>query len=151
MARNSDSFTVSTLTSGFQPIITKPCSKARPPILPIQRPCDIYYRHLSVKGRGSPLWLPAVGRQLSIDYRRKGISIGDVGLITFFGSFDFLFNILLPAEHPIHNGRVPEGFIPLDPPLEAEDLDFQEEFAEDSYLASASVKKAQNNGQGNSS
>lgn len=111
----------------------------------------MYYRHLSVKGRGSPLWLPAVGRQLSIEHRRKGISIGDVGLITFSGSFDFLFNILLPAEHPIHSGRVPERFIPLDPPLEDEDVEIQEEFAEDSYLASASVKKAQNNGPGSTS
>ncbi|KJA19104.1 hypothetical protein HYPSUDRAFT_44564 [Hypholoma sublateritium FD-334 SS-4] len=124
---------------------------ARPQILPIMRNCDIYYRHLSVKGRGSPLWLPAVNRRLPIEYRRKGISIGDVGLITFSGSFDFLFNILLPAEHPIHGGRVPERFIPLSPPLEPEDVEDQEEFAEDSYLASASVKRTQNDGRGDSS
>ena len=104
-----------------------------------------------MKGRGSPLWLPAVNRSLPIEYRRGGIGIGDVGIITASGSFDFLFNILLPATHPIHDGRVPEMFSPLNPPLNIGDIDEQEEFAEDSYLASASVEKTQREGQRHSS
>ncbi|KAJ7751351.1 hypothetical protein B0H16DRAFT_829541 [Mycena metata] len=43
----------------------------------------------------------------------KGIEIGDVGRITPEGSFDFFFNIYLPADHPINNNDVPEEFDPL--------------------------------------
>ena len=123
--------------------------EANPSPLPVQRSCDIYYRHIGVKGRGSPLWLPAANRRLPIEYRRCGICIGDVGLITASGSFDFLFNILLPADHPIHAGRVPEMFSPLHPPLDSEDIEEQEECAADSYLASSSVERTQKDGQGN--
>ncbi|KJA16636.1 hypothetical protein HYPSUDRAFT_71287 [Hypholoma sublateritium FD-334 SS-4] len=125
-------------------------SPGKPPPLPVQRSCDIYYRHLAVKGRGSPLWLPAPNWNLPKEYRRTGISIGDVGRITASGSFDFLFNILLPPDHPVHAGRVPEMFSPLYPPLDLDDVEMQEEFADDSYLASASVEKAQQDGQGSS-
>ncbi|KJA14911.1 hypothetical protein HYPSUDRAFT_412822 [Hypholoma sublateritium FD-334 SS-4] len=119
--------------------------------LPIQRSCDIYYRHLAVKGRGSPLWLPAANWNLPVEYRRTGISIGDVGLVTADGSFDFLFNILLPPDHHVHVGRVPETFSPLHPPLRLEDIEIQEQFTEDSYLASATVEKRQRDGQQHSS
>lgn len=113
----------------------------------MQKNSDIYYRHLAVKGRGSPLWLPAINRRLPVEYRRSGTRIGDVGLLTVSGSFDFLFNILLPADHPIHAGRVPDMFSPLDPPLDLEDIEEREQFAEDSYLASATVEKMQQDGQ----
>jgi hypothetical protein len=48
--------------------------------------------------------------QLPIEYRRQGISIGDVGIITSTGEFDFLFNIFQPADHPINRGMVPQVF-----------------------------------------
>jgi hypothetical protein len=51
---------------------------------------------------------------LPVDYRKKGINIGDVGIVYRAGYFDFLFNIFLPADHEINLGRVPSGFIPLD-------------------------------------
>ncbi|KJA14914.1 hypothetical protein HYPSUDRAFT_95571, partial [Hypholoma sublateritium FD-334 SS-4] len=97
----------------------------------------IYYRHLAVKGRGSPLWQPDPNWNLPIGYRRIGISIGDVGLITEDGSFDFLFNILLPPDDPVHAGRVPEMFSPLNPPLSLDDVEKREQFGEDSYLANS--------------
>ena len=51
----------------------------------------------------------------STEYRRNGISIGDVGIINLTtGKFIFLFNILLSADHEINEGRVPNGFIPFD-------------------------------------
>ncbi len=46
------------------------------------------------------------------EYRRKGVSLGDVGIL-YSTSFCFLFNIFLPADHPINSGRVPLDFKPL--------------------------------------
>jgi len=48
------------------------------------------------------------------EYRRTGVSIGDVGILDSRGDFAFLFNIFLPTSHEINEGRVPSGFIPLD-------------------------------------
>jgi hypothetical protein len=45
----------------------------------------------------------------------KGVSIGDVGLITPDGAFDYLFNICLPSDDPVNINRVPENFLPLEP------------------------------------
>ena len=50
---------------------------------------------------------------LPIEYRRTGVSIGDVGIVDTTGEFTFLFNIFLPADHEINHGRAPSGFIPL--------------------------------------
>jgi hypothetical protein len=49
-----------------------------------------------------------------IEYRRSGINIGDVGILFQTGDFAFLINIFFPANHEINEGRVPDGFIPLD-------------------------------------
>ena len=103
-----------------------------------------------MKRRGSPLWLPAANWNSPVEYRRTGISIGDVGLITADGSFDFLFNILLPPDHRVHAGRVPETFSPLHPPLSLDDIEVQEQYPEDSYLASETVEKKQGDSQGHS-
>ena len=48
------------------------------------------------------------------EYRRNGVSIGDVGILYRTGDFAFLFNIFLPADHDINVGRVPNNFVPLD-------------------------------------
>ena len=99
---------------------------------------EIYYSHLLTKKRGSPLWIPGPGMQLPIEYRRQGISIGDVGIITESGGFDFLFNIFLPADHPIHVRGVPESFCPLDPTqLEIETGRI---YGRNTYLTSSSVR-----------
>ncbi|KAF9554341.1 hypothetical protein CPC08DRAFT_712973 [Agrocybe pediades] len=98
---------------------------------------ETYYLNLSTKGRGSPLWIPGPNQRLSIEYRRSGVRSGDVGIITSQGSFDFLFNIFLPRDHPINSKGVPEGFVPIDP----EELDLREHsaFSKDSFLASNSI------------
>ncbi|KJA22651.1 hypothetical protein HYPSUDRAFT_1084056, partial [Hypholoma sublateritium FD-334 SS-4] len=115
---------------------------ALPSLLQTQRSCDIYYRHLAIKGRGTPLWFPGPNLSLSIEYRKNGADIGDVGLITSSGGFDFLFNISLPPDHPIHAGHVPGDFAPLCPPIRAIDIFKQFEFGADAYLVSSSVKEA---------
>ncbi|KAJ7181593.1 hypothetical protein C8R43DRAFT_969592 [Mycena crocata] len=64
---------------------------------------------------GYPLWCPGpnLSEHLPVEYRKDGVSIGDIGLIRD-GLFDFVFNFLRPANHPI-NGRgnfTPDGFVP---------------------------------------
>ena len=101
---------------------------------------EIYYDQLLTKRRGSPLWIPGPGMQLPIKYRRQGISIGDVGIITESGGFDFLFNIFQPADHPINGRGVPESFSPLDPTqLEIETSRI---YGRNTYLTSSSVRTA---------
>lgn len=47
---------------------------------------------------------------LPIEYREVGIDIGDVGIITPDGGFDFLFNIWLPSSHPVNPRNLPPDF-----------------------------------------
>ena len=51
---------------------------------------------------------------LPLVYRREGIRIGDIGILYHRTGFSFLFNIFLPAKHPINVGRVPDDFEHLD-------------------------------------
>ena len=98
---------------------------------------EIYYHQLLTKRRGSPLWIPGPGRRLPIAYRRQGISIGDVGIITHFGRFDFLFNVFQPADHPINSRGVPESFSPLD--FGQLETDPSTIYGDNTYLTSSSV------------
>ncbi|KAJ7649877.1 hypothetical protein FB45DRAFT_5455 [Roridomyces roridus] len=75
---------------------------------------EIYCNQLLQRKRGFPLYIPGPRANLSAEYRRNGISVGDVGSVTPEGSFDFFFNIYLPAGHPI-NTHTPEDFVPLAP------------------------------------
>ncbi|KAF8964089.1 hypothetical protein BDZ97DRAFT_1817925 [Flammula alnicola] len=110
--------------------------------LPVQKSCDVYYRHLAVKGRGYPLWIPEPNNQLPPIYQRQGIAVGDVGIITPSGSFDFLFNICLPRDHPVNSSEVPDDFTPVNPPLGGRDIRVHQEFRHGSYVASGSIKRS---------
>ncbi|KAJ7285229.1 hypothetical protein C8J57DRAFT_1020733, partial [Mycena rebaudengoi] len=81
---------------------------------------DNYCNQLLRRGRGFPLYVPDPPGNLSEEYRRNGVSIGDVGTVTPEGVFDFFFNIYLASDHPI-NTHVPENFSPL-PPYSPEDI-----------------------------
>lgn len=74
----------------------------------------VYAEVLSVEGLGLPLWYPDLSRNLPAEYVAKGVSIGDVGIITGAGAFEFCFNVhdkgQLPAPY-----RAPEGFQPWEP------------------------------------
>ena len=113
------------------------------PPLPVQRSCDIYFRHLTMKGRGSPIWFPDPSVTLPDVYRRRGIAVGDVIIITASGAIDVLFSICLPAEHPINQQGLPEGFSPLSPQLLPTDIHRHTEFNPNSYLASATIERSQ--------
>ncbi|KAJ8080921.1 hypothetical protein PM082_017756 [Marasmius tenuissimus] len=75
---------------------------------------QVYCRALYPLGNGLALWGPEPNADLPLEYRTSGIRVGDIGLVTSDGRFDFLFNVCLPKNHPInlYNG-VPEGYEPL--------------------------------------
>ncbi|KAJ7107136.1 hypothetical protein C8R44DRAFT_324625 [Mycena epipterygia] len=73
----------------------------------------LYCSHLQRKGRGFPLYDPQPQPNLPEEYRRCGISIGDVGSVTPEGIFDFYFNVYLPSDHPINENHVPDNFVQL--------------------------------------
>lgn len=101
---------------------------------------EIYCTQLLTKKRGYPLWVPGPGRRLPNEYRREGVSIGDVGIITSLGAFNFLFNLFQPAHHPINRGGVPRGFSPLS--FGDLKFDIQEDtvYGPHTFLASSSVQ-----------
>jgi len=103
---------------------------------------DVYYRLLSSKKRGSPLWIPGTNKRLPIEYRRRGLGIGDVGVITERGFFDSLFNICLPCDHPlaINPDKLPDNFYPLN--ISLSDIQEYSEFNQGSFLSSASIKSS---------
>jgi len=76
-------------------------------------PYEIYYEELLKQKRGSPLWFPGPSLDLPLTYRRNGTNVGDIGIIQIDDPFDFLFNIFLPADHPINSKGVPDSFQPL--------------------------------------
>ncbi|KAF9525138.1 hypothetical protein CPB83DRAFT_772660, partial [Crepidotus variabilis] len=102
---------------------------------------QVYFDHLVAESRGSPLWLPGPDRRLPIDYRRKGLSVGDVGILNPDGGFSFLFNVFMSSKDSINLGRVPPSFESLSPP---DDMDFEERdcFGEWSAVTSRSVKRS---------
>jgi len=75
-----------------------------------------------------------------MEYQRKGIQIGDVGIIRPEGAFSFLFNICRPADDPINPRVLPEGFSPLYPPLDPSDITQFFELKPKSHVASAFVE-----------
>ncbi|KAF9555584.1 hypothetical protein CPC08DRAFT_752970 [Agrocybe pediades] len=98
----------------------------------------IYHRNLITKRRGSPLWIPEPDNTSPTSYQRKGVSFGDVGLLSPSGSFDFFFNICYPSDDPINSGGVPEGFKPFK--LSSLRIRGAREFEAASYVASESIK-----------
>jgi hypothetical protein len=57
---------------------------------------EVYARLLRLKGHGHSFWNPELDNNLLDSYRQRGVSIGDVGIITSDGEFDFLFSICTP-------------------------------------------------------
>ena len=92
-----------------------------------------------LEAHGFPLWIPQPNMTLPRSNQREGVSIGDVGIITSDGGFDFLFNACLPAEHPNNPDELPEGFSPFD--LKPADVCKFPYHHSDSHLASRSVER----------
>lgn len=83
--------------------------------------------------------------RLPVPYRRIGVSIGDVGIITREGAFDFLFNICYSRDHPINSLiQLPPDFEPLTPSinLDSNILEYRE-FSWGTHLASDDIRANQ--------
>lgn len=110
----------------------------------VRKPSNqIYVEHLLGERRGYPLWIPQANTYLHKAYRSRGVSIGDVGILTPSGAFDYLFNICVPADDPINPGQdlVPDGFEPIKLPFNGRCLirGYTEDLNQRSYLASSSI------------
>ncbi|KAF8982518.1 hypothetical protein BDQ17DRAFT_816674 [Cyathus striatus] len=79
--------------------------------------CEIYVEKMFPLRHGYLIWLPQPDLNLLTEYRRKGVSIGDVGYITPSGAFEFLFNIWTLPRNAADG--VMDGFH-LDSPSELE-------------------------------
>lgn len=67
---------------------------------------NVYSDQLLTLQRGFALWEPDPAGEY------EHVEVGDVGYL-MWGSFQRLFNVFLPAEHPSQNRGVPECFEPL--------------------------------------
>jgi hypothetical protein len=102
---------------------------------------EVYARLLMSKRQGFPLWVPQPPDNLPDQYRRNGASIGDVGIITSGGIFEFLFNICLPANDPINGNHVPNNFRPLEPPEPIDILKVRVAYNPGTHVASGSIER----------
>ncbi|KAF9078140.1 hypothetical protein BDP27DRAFT_346464 [Rhodocollybia butyracea] len=125
---------------------TSPASGSLPPSPPINRRAqaslsspgsdsELYSQLLLPKKRGYPLWHPTPNDSLPNEYRKTGISIGDVGYLNRNGAFNHLFNVCCSADHPVNAAGVPEGFQTLDiDPRNVDDL--EQHYRPASFVAS---------------
>lgn len=92
---------------------------------------EVYADIMLTKNRGFPLWIPSPNIFLPPEYRCSGISIGDVGVLTAEGAFDFIFNIFADASDPVHAySGLTDSFHPLRPPLQNSEIQrFKENIA----------------------
>jgi len=111
---------------------------------------QLYQRRLKSKHPhlGEALWVPQTNRSLPTPYRQSGIRIGDVGLVNREGGFDFLFNICLPHDDPINDGRVPDNFEPLTPAFDPrfDIMDFPAYHGSGTCLTSKRIEHSRDNG-----
>ena len=79
---------------------------------------------------------------LPIPYRSQGVRLGDVGILTCDGGFDFLYNIFISRDDPINPKELPENFVPIYPSIDPTDVRKFALFHPGSYLASSSVAES---------
>ena len=78
---------------------------------------EVYVKGMLPLRRGYPLSAPQPISSLPVDKRRVGTIIGDVGTIRDDGSFDYLFNPLLPTNDPKNPQDLPTAFNDVSPPV----------------------------------
>ncbi|KAJ3714531.1 hypothetical protein DFJ43DRAFT_1160796 [Lentinula guzmanii] len=98
---------------------------------------EVYAKMLLLRKKGYPLWKPkSENPRLPEAYRREGVHIGDVGILTESGGFDYLFNVCHGSGHELNLGRVPEGFKPISN-LDCDDTeDYTEEYEMGCHVSS---------------
>ena len=78
---------------------------------------EVYVKAMLSLRRGYPLPAPQPISSLPVEKRRVGTIIGDVGTISEDGSFDYLFNPLLPTTDPRNPYDLPTAFNDVLPPV----------------------------------
>ncbi|CAA7271134.1 unnamed protein product [Cyclocybe aegerita] len=76
----------------------------------------LYSRALLGLGIGYPIWEPPADLDVPETQRMRGVSIGDVGIVSSNGNFAYGFNIFHSSEDPINLGCTPPNFVPLELP-----------------------------------
>ncbi|KZP22975.1 hypothetical protein FIBSPDRAFT_1015806, partial [Athelia psychrophila] len=77
----------------------------------MDHPSQVYARQLFPMRFGYPLYYPEPLGNMSLELRKRGISIGDVGHVTPDGRFHFAFNIFTPQTNvAINRSGLPDGF-----------------------------------------
>ncbi|KIM37481.1 hypothetical protein M413DRAFT_30940 [Hebeloma cylindrosporum] len=104
-------------------------------------PQQSYVRSMFATGHGYPMYDAVTVARIPDDYKAvRGISIGDVGVLSHEGEFLFAFNIFLPSDHPYNKGRPPESFSPLEPLEESEIQTVDEYFPRGAVVTSKGIK-----------
>ncbi|KAL0057390.1 hypothetical protein AAF712_015969, partial [Marasmius tenuissimus] len=97
---------------GAQKLLTED-RHLQPAIFPVLKGCPL--QPITIIPPCHALWHPEPNASLPNCYKKDGIQIGDVGVITGEGRFDFLFNISRGVDDPINEYGVPYDF---DKPLD---------------------------------
>ncbi|KIM37482.1 hypothetical protein M413DRAFT_448527 [Hebeloma cylindrosporum] len=100
-----------------------------------------YVRSLFAAGHGYPMYDTGTVSEVPEDYTNiRGISIGDVGVLSNHGEFVFAFNLFLPPDHPYNKGNTPASFSPLEPLEESEIQTVDEYFPRGAVVTSKGIK-----------
>jgi len=83
----------------------------------IPKDSEVYLRLMLKHKHGYPLYRPGPKRNLRMEYRKRGVRIGDVGRITPDGAFDFMFNIDSSQATSVNPPNLPTNFETI-PPIE---------------------------------
>ncbi|KAJ7683636.1 hypothetical protein B0H17DRAFT_1204942 [Mycena rosella] len=103
------------------------------------KPANELYRRLRSQKHGIPQFTPEPNENLPTEYRKVGVSIGDVGVWSE-DSFDVLFNTCWPATYSINAAQgVPKDFAPF--PLERRDISRRLYHSPGTVIASAKVTR----------
>lgn len=71
---------------------------------------EMYSRVMQWYRQGYPLYSPGPGSDLPLEYRKKGVGIGDVGVITPDGAFHFFFNVDAFLDSAVNPSALPADF-----------------------------------------
>ncbi|KAJ7623760.1 hypothetical protein FB45DRAFT_114589 [Roridomyces roridus] len=99
---------------------------------------EIYSRLFLSKGIGCPVYRPKPCDDLPEAAKRNGTAIGDVGIVTYDGCFDPIFNITLPPGDPLNRFGVPRDFSQLK--IEPEDMQTKPMYYPPGTIISRTVK-----------
>src|ERR1700759_405661 len=109
------------------------------PLYPTPSISHKYFNSMLECNAGYPLYEPQPEGGISMEHCRKGVQVGDVGIVTEDGAFDFLFNICSSQKESINPLDLPEDFETLDAP----EVSTREHFQPDTCLFNSAVNRTE--------